>query len=193
MAPASNAETRSVILDVAQRLIQSHGFSAISYADVAAKVGIRKASIHHYFPTKGDLGTALMARYRAAFRDELSRIDERRGKARSKLSSYAKLFANVLRDGHRMCMCGMFAADFEALPKSLREEVRGFFEDNERWIAGVLEVGRQDRDVSFAGSPKKLAGVILSALEGAMLVARAHGDVARFESVAHQLFADLGG
>jgi TetR/AcrR family transcriptional repressor of nem operon len=193
MAPASSAETRSVILDVAQRLIQSRGFSAISYADIAEDVGIRKASIHHHFPTKGDLGTALMARYRITFREELARIAERKGRARTKLTAYAKLFANVLRDDHRMCMCGMLAADFEALPKSLREEVRGFFEDNEEWISGVLARGREEGDLSFSGPPRRMAGVILSAFEGAMLVARALGDVGRFESVAGQLFADLGG
>ena len=44
------------ILDVAQQLIQTRGYNAFSYADIASQVGIRTATIHYYFPTKADLG-----------------------------------------------------------------------------------------------------------------------------------------
>lgn len=191
MATASQAETRERILDVAQRLVQARGFSGFSYADIAAKVGIRKASIHHHFRTKGILGKELMIRYRVAFREALASIDRKGGTAGSKLQRYAKLFADVLRDDHRMCLCGMLAADFDALPKSVRDEVRGFFDDSEAWLTGVLEDGRRNRSLSFEESPQLQARVILSTLEGAMLVARSHGEVARFESVARRVFAHL--
>jgi TetR/AcrR family transcriptional repressor of nem operon len=183
--------TRDRILDVAQRLVQSRGFSGFSYADIAAKVGIRKASIHHHFPTKGALGRELMVRYRAAFRDAFTRIDRGAGDARSKLQRYCKLFADVLRDDHRMCMCGMLAADFDSLPKSVRDEVRGFFDDSEAWLTTVLEEGREARTLSFEDSARIEARIVLSTLEGAMLVARSHGEVALFEAVARRIVSTL--
>src|SRR5438552_9052482 len=112
MQRSAPTDTRDEILDVAQRLIQARGFSGFSYADIATKVGIRKASIHHHFPTKGALGTKLMVRYRRVFGEALARIDAADVDARARLRHYAELFADVLRDGHRMCMCGMLAADF---------------------------------------------------------------------------------
>jgi TetR/AcrR family transcriptional repressor of nem operon len=192
MPVVSPTTTKDRILDVAQQLVQARGFSGFSYADIAAKVGIRKASIHHHFSTKGALGAELMARYRFGFGQALQRIEKTGGNSRSKLRRYGRLFADVLRDGHRMCLCGMLAADFDALPKSVRAEVRGFFDDNEAWLARVLDEGRSAGDLSFTGAAEDQAQVILSALEGAMLVARSYRDVKLFEAVAQRVLAGVG-
>lgn len=176
--------TRNRILDVAQRLIQARGFSAFSYADIATDIGIRKASIHHHFPTKGELAVALMQRYRATFDAVLEEIEHDHARVGRRLEAYQDLFTNVLRDGHRLCMCGMLAADFDALPAAARDEVRGFFDSNERWLAKVLMEGKRLGQTSFRGTATTQARVLLSTLEGAMLVARTHGDIKRFEAVA---------
>ncbi|EQD50561.1 transcriptional regulator, TetR family, partial [mine drainage metagenome] len=42
------------IIDVAQQLVQSRGFNAFSYRDLADRISIRTASIHYYFPKKDD-------------------------------------------------------------------------------------------------------------------------------------------
>ena len=62
-------DTQDQILDSAERLIQSQGYSAISYQDISNQVGIRKASIHYYFPSKGDLAAAVVKRYRQKLKE----------------------------------------------------------------------------------------------------------------------------
>jgi TetR/AcrR family transcriptional repressor of nem operon len=57
--PASTAERT---LDVAERLLQVRGFNGFSYADIAAELGVTKASLHYHFPSKAELGDALIAR-----------------------------------------------------------------------------------------------------------------------------------
>src|SRR5579862_1588267 len=57
------SSTRDRILDIAQRLIQSRGYNAFSFDDLAEELDIRTASIHYHFPTKADLGIALLRRY----------------------------------------------------------------------------------------------------------------------------------
>ena len=189
--PLAAEATRDRILDVAQRLIQTRGFSAFSYADISAEVGIRKASIHHHFPTKAELAVALMVRYRAVFNGVLAQILDDRSSAPARLKAYKQLFANVLRDDHRLCMCGMLAADFEALAPEVRGEVRAFFDDNEIWLAKVLAEGKRRREIALRGTATTQARVVLSALEGAMLVARTYRDSDRFEAVADRVIADV--
>ena len=63
------ADTRSRILDVAERLVQTRGFNGFSYADIAAELQISKASLHYHFPSKAELGEALIGRYAARFGD----------------------------------------------------------------------------------------------------------------------------
>ncbi|RVA86508.1 TetR/AcrR family transcriptional regulator, partial [Mesorhizobium sp. M7A.F.Ca.CA.004.02.1.1] len=60
----SMASTSEKILDVAQSLIVAGGYNGFSYADISADIGIRKASIHHHFPTKAELVSVLVDRYR---------------------------------------------------------------------------------------------------------------------------------
>jgi TetR/AcrR family transcriptional repressor of nem operon len=56
--------TADDIISCARTLIIVGGYNGFSYADIAAVVGIRKASIHHHFPTKVDLVRTLLQLYR---------------------------------------------------------------------------------------------------------------------------------
>jgi TetR/AcrR family transcriptional regulator, transcriptional repressor for nem operon len=96
----------------------------------------------------------------------------------------------VLR-GNRMCMCGILAAEYQTLPKPMRDDVIRFFDDNQRWLSHVLSDGRKDHTLAFTGADDEVAQSILSTLEGAMLVARPYGDLARFDAAARQLMAGL--
>lgn len=184
--------TAERILDAAQRLIQSRGFNGFSYADIAEEIGIRKASLHYHFPTKDELGRALLTRYLERFRGALDAVDQATADPRERLRRYAGLYLGVLRDEERMCLCGMLAADVQTLARPVRDAVRRFFEMNEAWLAKVLEAGRKARVLRFKGSAAAEAVVLLSALEGAMLVARSIGGPARFEETARRLLAGIG-
>ena len=185
-------DTSARILDAAQRLVQTRGYNGFSYADVAEHVGIRKASIHYHFPNKGDLGRELVARYRARFRRELARIGGGSGDTRRRLERYAGLYRAVLEDEGRMCLCGMMAADLVTLPEGVQEEVRGFFSENAAWLATVLGEGREAGALGFEGGPEAEAQLLLSSLEGAMLLARSHGGVPRFDAISHPALRRLG-
>jgi TetR/AcrR family transcriptional regulator, transcriptional repressor for nem operon len=182
-------DTATRILDLAEELVQTRGFSGFSYADIAAKLDVTPASLHYHFGSKAVLGEALIRRYRTRFVAALGAIDERGEPAPAKLDAYARIYAEVLRLG-LMCLCGMLAAGYETLPDAMREEVVRFFDENEVWLARVLEQGREEGTVSYAGGASVVAQSIISGLEGALLIARPYGDVARFESAADRL---LGG
>jgi TetR/AcrR family transcriptional repressor of nem operon len=185
--PTSDSASR--ILDIAERLVQTQGYNGFSYADVAEALGVTKASLHYHFATKADLGLRLVGRYHETFMKALEEIEAERG-ARQRLRRYARLYADVLR-AERMCLCGMLAADHATLPQPMREAVTAFFDANERWLARVLEEGRRAKALRFQGPAAEEARLLVASLEGAMLVARTYGDVARFESAAERLVAAL--
>jgi TetR/AcrR family transcriptional regulator, transcriptional repressor for nem operon len=176
------------ILDVAEALVQRRGFNGFSYADVAAELHVTRASIHYHFTGKADLGEALISRYGERFGAALHDIDKRLADEREKLAAYAELYAGVLADD-RMCLCGMLAAEYETLPEAMQRSVERFFADNQQWLEGVLESGRRRGTLAFEGSAADAAQLILSGLEGAMLVARPFGGVERFRAAAGRLLA----
>jgi TetR/AcrR family transcriptional repressor of nem operon len=61
------------ILDAAEKRVRGAGFSAMSFRDLASDVGIKSASVHYHFPTKPDLGEALVDRYTSQFKEHLER------------------------------------------------------------------------------------------------------------------------
>jgi len=183
-------DTRSRVLDVAERLAQTRGFNCYSYADIAAELRISKPSLHYHFPSKAELGEALIGRYAARFAEALGAIDDRGGGAPAKLDAYSGIYADVLKE-QRMCLCGMLAADYDTLPKPMRDAVIRFFDANEAWLTRVLEQGVEEGALHLQGSASDAAQAIVSGLEGALLVARPYGDAARFQAAAAGLLRGL--
>jgi TetR/AcrR family transcriptional regulator, transcriptional repressor for nem operon len=184
------SDTATRILDIGERLVQVRGFNGFSYADVAAELDMTKAALHYHFPGKAELGRALIERYTERFVAALADIDERIPEAPAKLDAYAGLYADVLR-GQRMCLCGMLAAEYQTLPDPMRAAVIAFIDANEAWVERVLTEGRRAGTIALAGNAADAARLIVSGLEGAMLVARPYGDVTRFDTAADGLLASF--
>jgi TetR/AcrR family transcriptional repressor of nem operon len=190
-APPPKTDTAQRILDVAEQLVQRRGFNAFSYAHVAAELGITKASLHYHFASKAELGRALIDRYAQRFAIALEEIDnDRAASPPAKLAAYADLYAEALR-GERMCLCGMLAAEYQTLPAGIRESVMAFFDENETWLERLLELGRDDGTLRFDGSAREVARMVLSGLEGALLVAQPYRDITRFQTTAATLISGL--
>src|SRR5262249_21395278 len=151
------------------------GFNAFSYADIAKPLRVTSASLHYHFPSKADLGTRLIERYEHTFLAALADIGETSGDAVERLRRYLRLYAAVLRND-RMCLCGMLAAEYATLPKPMRTALVHFFDTNEAWLADVLRDGRKAGHLTFSGQPREVAQMMVSALEGAMMMARSYGD-----------------
>ncbi len=183
-------QTADRVRDIAEALVQTRGYNAFSYADISRAVGVRKASLHHHYPTKADLGLALVSRYHAAFMGALGDIESKSESAAKRLERYTELYGSVLRRG-RMCMCGMLAADVATLPKPMRESIAGFFSDNEQWLTRVLADGKKRGEIAFEGTPSSMASFFVSSLEGAMLVARASNNSDPFDDAVRHLMARI--
>jgi len=181
-----SSDTPTRILDVAERLAQRRGFNGFSYADIASELKITTASLHYHFAGKAQLGRAILARYADRFAQALDGIESRVPDAHARLLAYAELYASVLRE-RRLCLCGMLAAEYQTLPKPMRDSVIHFFDENESWLMKTLEAGRAEGQLRFSGSARDAARMIVGGLEGAMLLARPYGDVPRFQCAAEQL------
>ena len=182
--------TPARILDAAERIVQARGFNAFSYGDVAAELSITTAALHYHYPRKAELGTALIRRYAARCASRLMALDEAADGTKSKIDSYVGIYVNAITQG-RMCLCGMLAAEYLTLPADMQAAVRDYFEQNEAWLGRVLEHGRAEGAIEFAGSSGDTARMIISGLEGAMLLSMPYRDVERFMKVATRLLGGL--
>lgn len=184
--------TRESILSSAQQLVQQRGYNGFSYADIADEVGIRKASLHHHFPTKTDLGLALIERYAADFDDALQSIDAAKIKADTKLLRYVALYRATL-EADRMCLCGMLATEALTLDAALLPKLRQFFDRNTEWVVALLNAGRDDGRFQFSGATTDHARAFQAALQGALMMARASGNATDFDRTIKLLSKNFTG
>jgi len=182
-------DTKTAILDSAQDLIQRLGANAMSYDHISKTVGIRKASIHYHFPTKENLLEALLERYNEHFLKIVDDLFAGKDPEDKKLLKYMGLFELTLREGahDKTCLCGMLGAELSTLGSDAADRVRYFYSENEKRLASLLDNGKKKKVFKFKGNSKKLASLIFSFLEGAMLLARAEGGVKKFQSVKEQM------
>ncbi len=186
-------DTRTNIMDVAQDLIQRRGVNGMSFQDISDAVKIRKASIHHHFASKQDLVEALLVRYRAEFGVLLTEILDSRAKAKGKLLRYGALFEGTLQAGNqdKSCLCGMLAAEVFSLDDGPVRSVKGFMQDNVKFLTKVLKEGKKDGSLAIRGNVEDSASMILAAFEGGLLVARADGGPEQLSAIIRNLVSLL--
>ncbi|MCP1374804.1 TetR/AcrR family transcriptional regulator [Dyella lutea] len=169
---SATAGTAARVMDVAEALIQQRGYGGFSFDDVAQAVGIRKPSVHHHFRTKAELVAALARRYTERFESALAAIDVARRDPLARLKAYVQLFATTYAQDGRLCVCGMLGAEADALPADVADAVAGFFQLNLTWLAAAFRDAQRSGQVTTAQRAANLAELMLSALEGAMVVGR---------------------
>ncbi len=164
------SDTANALLDTAQHLVQTRGYNAFSFRDLSRAHGMTNAGVHYHFPSKDDLGQALVARYRRVFAAELAAVRQAKATAPERLRGFVGIYAHVLRQ-ERLCLCGMLASEAVTLPTAVRRELRGFFTETKQWLAEVLSEGEAAGTLAFEGAATDEAASLLASTQGAMLTA----------------------
>jgi TetR/AcrR family transcriptional repressor of nem operon len=165
----SPADTRSTILQEAEYLIRTRGYAGFSYADLAERVQVTKASIHHHFPTKEALITVLVDEYMVRFLAVLARVKREQAGPGARLRTYANLFLDGFEKG-MLPLCGALSAERSALPASMHPTVQHFFQVHIDWLTGVLEEGLAAGALRPGLAVQQHALLLLSTLEGGTFV-----------------------
>ncbi|WP_298975392.1 TetR/AcrR family transcriptional regulator [uncultured Roseobacter sp.] len=184
-------DTKTALLDSAERAARTRGFDGFSYADLAQDVGIRKASIHHHFPTKAALSVALMQRYSEDLERASAQIDETVPTGAGRLRALIDRYRAALNGGKSLCLCVSFSTSRESLPPEVIDQIRRFRLMMINWLETVFETGRMDGTIGDVVTPTAEASAALPLLEGAQLTARAEEDPALFDTALQLLQARL--
>jgi len=183
-------DTRARILVLAEELLLTRGFNAFSYQHIAKELRIKPAAVHYHYPSKDDLGLALVRRQLARLRKwrDLPRVASLTPP--QQLDALLDTYQTHLQTERRVCLFGALAADFRTLPEAMQAELRVFNRELTEWLAQVLAVGRATASLRFVGSPSAKATQLLTTLAGALQVARVH-DERHYHQIIEQLRLEL--
>ncbi len=179
-----SSTTSDDILACARSLIVTGGYNGFSYADIADVVGIRKASIHHHFPSKAELVRTLVGRYREAAEEGIANLEHGVSGPLEQLRAYIGYWKACIGDASApFCVCALLASELPILPEEVALEIRAYFRYLSGWLTAVLERGARQKSIVLANPPRVEAEIFMAAVHGAMLSARAYGDTSVFGAI----------
>lgn len=173
------SEMRERLLDVAAEMVQRGGVSGLTLRDLGKRVGIKSSSVAYHFGNKASLLLELVEGATAQLRDAQLALAARPS-AKQRLDGIVDVFVATLEDD-RHCLCGMLTAEKGELDEATDAALRGYFRVLEGWVAEQLG----ELDSASASAP-----LLVSALEGALLIDRLDGRPERLDAV-RALIANL--
>jgi TetR/AcrR family transcriptional regulator, transcriptional repressor for nem operon len=174
--PVVAPNTREQLLETAADLLQRVGYASFSFRDLADAVGIRAASVHYHFPTKADLGLALVDWFRAHSDPKIAELCQANPNIRDRLLALAEHVAEHTCVSGKSCPINLLLSEFSVLPENLQIKVRSWVDDCITGMSQWLEQGRSAGELFFPGDAISQARLVWSVIEHGTQLARTHPD-----------------
>lgn len=185
------SSTKQALLDCAANLLQERGYHGWSYEDISKSVGLKKATIHYYFPKKEDLGRELIVQYNKKTMEYLDSQENKDKNPQEQLMTIVDLFASVLENPNMFCLCGMLAADLPTLAPGITKELTNYFEKFETYVENIFKMGETQKYWICSQSPAFEAKSLIASFQGMLLLSRMQGGKNHFIQMAKNYISKL--
>lgn len=176
-----STDKENAILQVTEDMVRQGGYNGFSFRNIATAVGIKSSSVHYHFATKEDLAVAVARNYTDKFLEGLGNPAVLHRQGKQPIVQYIKAFRSAIEEDKGMCLCGILAAETDALPDAVVNEAREFFRRNIDWLQRAFEV------IGSPDNAHELAVNTLCVLEGAMITCNVMGDIALFDTATRSI------
>ena len=182
--------TREKIIGLAREIMQQIGYHSFAYKQIAEQIGIKNSSIHHYFPSKVDLGLAVIEKDRGEFEALIRKLagSSPKEKVEALLDAYTETFKN----DRKLCILGTFGMAYNDVDKKIQEATRSYLDLIIQWLSVTFKEGLRTGEFSFNRSPQQVAADWAAALPGSLAIGRMQGEV-YFKQIINSLRKSLQG
>lgn len=166
------SDTKQAILDLGEMLIRTKGFNDFSYKDISTPLNIKNAAVHYYFPTKTDLGVAIIKKELHAFSLHIKTWEDL--PENEQFIRYCKVCTDNQYQGW-VCLMGALSPSYDYLPVQMQQELKNFGDELLSWLTDCLQKGKQKKLFQFREEPNVKATLIMSALISSLLFNKVMG------------------
>ncbi len=183
--------TRQKLIDATFEEVYSQGFQGASLAAILAKAGVHKGSMYHFFANKKEM--ALVAIKETI----LKKFDERYGYVNTCSQGvleafYAKLRDTSTRDFKRGCPIANVVQEMSNIDEDFNVLMQSIYEAFRANVKAILDKAVEVGEMKPCNTTA-LALFITSTLEGAILSAKATGNVQDYVDVIEELIGYIEG
>lgn len=167
---SSNANSRSRLLQAAEKVTYRYGFTNASIADIAKQAGIPVGNIYYYFKTKDEIGGAIIDQRVSRFRKTLQGLDEANSPA-ERLCGFVQLkIDNCEGLAQGGCPVGTLCSELQKHGGPVSKKSRVLFAVALAWMEAQFKALGQGAD------SRGLAIHLLSATQGVSVLAHTFHD-----------------
>lgn len=175
-------DTRTRIIMAAMELFWSKGYNSTSIADILSRTQLNSGSLYHVFPGKQDVLVAVLEAYRDGIHENLLNpawegVDDPIERIFALLDRYRWMIVET--DCTYGCPIGSLALELHEADPVVRELLAVNFAGWTRAIEGCLEAAGDRLPADL--DRQALAEFVLTTMEGGVMQARTHRDVAYFD------------
>lgn len=187
--------TRQRIVVESMRLFWEKGYGSTSIADILQAAGANSGSLCHFFPSKQDILCAVLDAYHGGIHPMLlapawQGIDDPIERVFALLARYRQLIVDS--DCFYGCPIGSLALELHEPDPAVRKRLAANFD---AWTGAIREcLDSAEARLPSSLDREALAQFVLSVMEGGVMQARTHREVAKFDASVAQLrnyFAQL--
>jgi AcrR family transcriptional regulator len=184
--------TRGKLLDAAFCEIHRHGFQAASIAKILQDTGLTKGALYHHFPTKQDLGLAVVDEVIAARFEE--RFFRPLRESQRPVATLIQIIDDKLSGGDEQavilgCPLNNLIQEMSPLDQAFRERLSGIVAAWGKTVEEALRRGQAIGEIRPDVDCRAACLFIISAWEGCVSVAKSMQSPAGFEMCMRQLQA----
>lgn len=161
--------TKQQILQLAEQLIRRRGYHAFSYKDIAVELGVKNAAIHYHFPSKEQLGAAVIEENRINFRQAVQRWKQQ--PLREQVAYFMQIYTQSQHRG-LVCIMGALGPTFDTLPPKMQGQLRLMGEELLDWLTATLKEGKETGAFEFPERTEEKARIIVNALLASLVTGR---------------------
>ena len=176
-------QTRQRMLDSAATLLRERGEAGVTIDAVLALSGAPRGSVYHHFP--GGRGELVLAAGRQAGDHITAILDQAvtAGDPAAALTSFVRFWKNALTDTGYLAGCPVIAMAVSAQPSTAATDlVRDIITTWQQSLYRLLTThGHHEQRA------QRLSTLIISAVEGAIILCRTHRDTAPLDDVLLEL------
>jgi len=163
-------DRKGQIIQVATDFIKKYGYDSFSYKDLSEAVGITKATLHHHFAKKEDLGIAVLQ----VIQGQLEYLKEKTFEiedSKERLTFMFECMKGTVQEKD-ICPISSMQAEFNVIPDSLRGKISEISTFEVDLLTQILEVGKKDGSFHFEGDAKNTALIMMTSYKGAIMYSR---------------------
>ena len=168
-------DRKTEILKLTAEMLKVKGFDSFSYNDLSQELGITKASIHHHFKRKEDLGLALLVFLKEGTLKGTKHLHDANISPWEKLEAFFDMNSQIIENGTKNCPVNSLQANVAVISPEMAVVLKEIGELEINLMASILEDGRKEGQMFFKGKARNHAILVMSTLRGAMQQSRIHG------------------